>query len=98
MTKILKVILFATALAFTISVNAGEAEEAIAAARAAQKSAAKVGGEWRDIRKLIKSAERLLAKGKHQQAIKQAQKAEAQGRLGYIQATTQDNLHILGQD
>jgi hypothetical protein len=98
MTRILKVILFATTLAFTISVNAGEAEDAIAAARAAQKSAAKVGGEWRDIRKMIRKAEKLLAKGKHEKAIKLAQKAEAQGRLGYIQATTQDNLHILGQD
>ncbi|MDK1119184.1 MAG: hypothetical protein QGM50_10415 [Anaerolineae bacterium] len=95
MTKILKVALFASVLAFTITVNAGEAEDAIAAAKAAQKSAARVGGEWRDIRKLIRSAEKLLAQGKHEQAIKLAQKAEAHGRLGYIQATTQDYLQLM---
>ncbi len=72
------------------------AEAAIAAARDAQKHANSVGGEWRDVRKLIKRAEKLLAKGKIEKAIKMAKQAEAQAMLGYIQATSQtiDKLHI----
>lgn len=94
MTNTLKAILFATTLSFAISVNAGEAEDAIAAAKAAKSSASMVGGEWRDIGKMIKKAEKLLADGKIEEAIMQAMKAEAQGMLGHIQATTQSNLHI----
>ena len=94
MTKILQTIVLATALAFTFSVHAGEAEDAIMAAKAAQKSAKSVGGEWRDTGKMIKKAEALLADGNTEKAIKQARMAEAQGMLGHIQATTQSMLHI----
>ena len=71
-------------------------EVAIAAARDAQKQANSVGGEWRDVGKMIRKAEKLLAKGKTEDAIKMAERAEAQAMLGYIQATSQtiDNLHI----
>lgn len=73
-----------------------DAEKAIAAAKDARKQAASVGGEWRDIGKMIKKAEKLLKEGKTEEAAKMAEAAEAQGMLGYIQATSQtmDSLHI----
>lgn len=94
MTRILQTILLATALTFTITVQAGEAEDAIKDAKAAQMSAKSVDGEWRDTGKMIKKAEKLLAAGETDKAIKQARMAEAQGMLGHIQATTQGKLHI----
>lgn len=63
-----------------------EAEAAIAAADAARKKAASVGGEWRDTGKMIKKAEAAMKSGEFDQAIKLATKAEHQGELGYAQA------------
>ena len=84
--------------AFSMSATAADvdAEAAIAAAKEAQMQANSVGGEWRDTAKMIKRAEKLLKEGKHQEAAAMAQKAEAQGMLGYMQATSQtaDKLHI----
>jgi hypothetical protein len=62
----------------------------------AQKQAQSVGGQWRDTGKMIKQAEKLLKEGKTGEAEKLAREAEAQGMLGYMQATSQtmDNLHI----
>lgn len=100
MKNVLKTLLLAASVAVfsTASVNAGDmsAEAAIAAAKAAQKQANLVGGEWRDTAKMIKKAEKLLKEGKAKEAAKLAQEAEAQGMLGYMQATSQtkDNLHI----
>ena len=76
--------------------SAADAVAAIAAAKDAQKQANSVGGEWRDTGKMIKKAEKLLKEGKTEEAAKLAQQAEAQGMLGYMQATSQtsDNLHI----
>ena len=83
---------------YLASAHAGgmNAEAAIAAAKEAQKQARSVGGEWRDTDKMIKKAENLLKQGKDDEAAKLAQEAEAQGMLGYMQATSQtkDNLHI----
>lgn len=90
MIKIFRSILFAVTVCFAISAYAGEAEDAIKVAKAAQKKASEVGGEWRDTGKLIKNAEKLLAEGKTAKAIEQARKAEMQGNLGYIQATSQN--------
>ena len=90
MARIFKTILFVITVSFAISVHAGEAEDAIEAAKMAQKKASKVGGEWRDTGKMIKKAEKLLAEGKPKEAIKQARMAEKQGELGYIQATSQN--------
>jgi len=44
----------------------------------------------------VTKEEKLLKEGKDEDAAKLAQKAEAQGMLGYMQATAQtsDNLHI----
>ena len=73
-----------------------DADKAIAAAKDARKQAISVGGEWRDTGKMIKKAEALLKQGKTEEAAKMAAAAEAQGMLGYMQATSQtsDNLHI----
>jgi nucleoid-associated protein YgaU len=62
------------------------AEAAIAAADAALKKAASVGGEWRDSRKILKKAEAALKKGDYAKAIKLANQARRQGELGYAQA------------
>ena len=77
--------------AFSGSAIAGAAEDAIAAAKEAQKQAASVDGEWRDTGKMIKRAEKLLKEGKVSEAEKVAREAEAQGMLGYMQATSQAN-------
>jgi cell division protein FtsB len=88
--------LFSGACITPASAAGMSAEQAIAAAKDAQKQAASVGGEWRDTGKMIKKAEELLKAGKTEEAAKLAEAAEAQGMLGYMQATSQtsDNLHI----
>ncbi len=85
-----------TGAVFSSTAFAGAAEDAIADAKEAQKQANSVGGEWRDTKKMIKKAEQLLKEGKTAEAEKMAREAEAQGMLGYMQATSQtsDNLHI----
>jgi hypothetical protein len=101
MTKTLKNTLLAATIAvtgavFTTTAFAGAADDAIAAAKDAQKQAQSVGGQWRDTGKMIKKAEKMLKEGKAKEAEKLAREAEAQGMLGYMQATSQtkDNLHI----
>ncbi|MCB1787724.1 MAG: SoxXA-binding protein [Chromatiaceae bacterium] len=64
---------------------------ALADAKAEQAKAAKVGGEWRDTGKIIKSAEEAAAAGDYGKAKSLADKAAAQGRLGQQQAATQVN-------
>ncbi len=82
--------------AYMTSAHAVDAAAAIAAAKDAQKQAKSVGGEWRDTGKIIKKAEKLLKEGNAEKAAKMAAAAEAQGMLGYMQATSQtiDKLHI----
>jgi len=101
MNKTLKHTLLAASIALTGAVFsstafAGAADDAIAGAKDAQKQAKSVGGEWRDTGKMIKKAEKLLKQGKSDEAEKLAREAEAQGMLGYMQATSQtkDKLHI----
>ena len=103
MTRSIKTLLLAATFAVCsgaslISANAADMspEAAIAAAKDARKQAKSVGGEWRDTGKMIKKAEALLKAGKTEEATKMAEAAEAQGMLGYMQATSQtaDNLHI----
>jgi len=100
MTKTLQQLLAAASIAvaaaaFTASAFAGSAEDAIADAKAAQKQAHSVGGEWRDTGKMIKKAEKLLSEGKSDEAEKMARAAEAQGMLGYMQATSQSDMKDL---
>ena len=66
-----------------------EVKAAIAAAKAAQKKAAAAEGEWRDVGKFIKKAEKAAKEGKIEQAMKLAKKAQRQSELGYEQAMDQ---------
>jgi hypothetical protein len=98
---VLAVFLAAFASVTSTSVFAGgmandSAEDAISYAKAAQKRAASVKGEWRDTGKMIKKAEKLLATGKSKEAAKLANKAREQALLGYEQASSQASrgLHI----
>lgn len=92
MQTILKQLLLAATIAvFAGGAWAGAAEDAIADAKAAQKQARSVDGEWRDTGKMIKKAQKLLKDGKTAEAEKLAREAEAQGMLGYMQATSQAN-------
>ena len=70
------------------------AESAIAAAESARKKAASIDGEWRDTGKMIKKAQAALKKGDSTKAIKLANKAEKQGKLGYEQAQAQQTLKM----
>ncbi|WP_058554077.1 hypothetical protein [Thiohalocapsa sp. ML1] len=63
-----------------------EAQAAIAAAEAARKQAASVGGEWRDTAAMIKNAETLAGAGELDEAIKAAEAAKFQAERGYEQA------------
>lgn len=69
----------------------GTYESALAAAKAEQKKAASVGGEWRDTGKIITSAEEAAAAGDYAKAKSLADKAAEQGRLGQQQAASQVN-------
>ncbi len=61
-------------------------------AKAAQKRAASVEGEWRDIGKFLKKAQALAKKGDYEAAFKLARKAYIQGKLGYTQALSQQKV------
>ena len=66
-----------------------EYEKAVTGAKVAQKQAAAVGGEWRDVGKLIKDAEAAAAKKEYDTALNLAVEAKAQSELGYTQAISQ---------
>ena len=65
---------------------------AIKAAEAARKKAASVGGEWRDIGKIIKKAKKALKKGDEATALKLANKARIQGEIGYAKILSEREL------
>ena len=100
--KALKIISAAALVGMaSVSFNASAAdknaaEDALALAVAAYQQANSIGGAWRDTRKMIKKAEKLMEAGKFDEAVKQAKAAEMQGRLGYEQAHSQASgeLHI----
>ena len=68
-----------------------EYETALAEAKAAQKKAASVGGEWRDIGKFLKQADLEAGAGNYDKAIKLVNKAKFQAEAGYQQALDQKN-------
>ena len=87
-----KIALFAGSLFLTTTVFAStDADQAISAAEAAQKSASKVGYEWRDTGKLISKAKELAKQGKSSEAIKLAKKAEEQGKDAVAQYHSEVN-------
>ncbi len=61
-------------------------EKELAHAEAARKKAASVGGEWRDIKKILKKAKKAHKAGNDAKCLKLATKARRQGELGYAQA------------
>ena len=71
--------------------TAAEAEfnQAMAAAEASQDKAASVGGEWRDIGKIMKQAREAAASGDYDKALSLAETARLQGEIGYDQAMSQ---------
>ncbi len=72
--------------------DAAAAKSAISAAEAAVKKAAKVGGEWRDSKKkFIKKAKAAASKKDYAKAVKLANKAKAEGEMGYAQSMAEKN-------
>ncbi len=70
--------LLLTAGALNTTAFAGAVDDAIAAAKKAQKEAAALGFEWRDMGKMIKKAEALAKEGKTKKAIKIANTVAAE--------------------
>ncbi len=69
-----KFLLATLTLALSTTVMAQSADDAIKAAKAAQKEAKSLGFEWRDMGKTIKKAEAAAKDGKDKKAIKLANK------------------------
>lgn len=86
--------LVATAMFSGAAIAASKAdyEKAASAAKAAQKAASAVKGEWRDTGKLLKKAAAAAEKGDFAKAIKLAKAAEAQGKNGEQQAKEQTGV------
>jgi hypothetical protein len=74
--------------------KAATAEALIAAAEAARQKAAKVGGEWRDVGSMIKSAQTLMGAGEFDQAIQAASAAKFQAERGYEQAMAEKDADM----
>ena len=100
-TKILKftsliAMIFAVAIGCTSTSDTGgtsqeqAAKDAIAAAKEANTRAKAVGYEWRDTGKIIDSAEKALADGKYDEAIKLANKARKQAENAIAQKQAED--------
>jgi len=68
---------------------AGDFDALYKQAEAARAKAASVGGEWRDIGKILKKAKKAAADKKMDVAMKLAAKAKFQGEQGYKQAMAQ---------
>lgn len=81
-----KFILATLVLSLSSAVMAGAAEDAINAAKAAQKEAGAVGFEWRDMGKMIKKAEKAAKDGKADDAIKIADTVVMHGKEALKQA------------
>jgi hypothetical protein len=71
--------------------KAAMATAMIEAAKEAQARAASVGGEWRDVADMIKSAETLAGAGEHDQAVEAASAAKFHAERGYEQAMNERN-------
>lgn len=64
-------------------------DKALQAAKAAQQKAASVDGEWRDMGKMLKEADKLAEAGKFEEATALVRTVEQQGHRGYEQMTSQ---------
>jgi hypothetical protein len=71
--------------------KAAVAEAMIKAAEEAQAKAASVGGEWRDVADMIKSAKTLAGAGEFDEAIEVASTAKFHSERGYEQSLHERN-------
>ena len=78
--------------AAAVSGSAAGYESALVAAKAEQKKAAAVGGEWRDTGKLFKKAEQAAAAGDYAKATELAERARFESEMGQAQATEQADV------
>ncbi len=69
-----------------VAADADAANAACDSADTARKAAAQVGMEWRDIKKSIKKARKMVEKGDFEKAIELCEKATFQGEAGVTQA------------
>jgi len=69
-------------------------EKTLAEAKAAQKQAATVGGEWRDVGNMLKDAAKAAESGDYKAATKLAQTAKSQSELGYEQSLQQKSAKM----
>ena len=83
---------FTMGSAYAAGADKAAAEEAIAAAKASLEKAASVGGEWRDSGAMVKAAEKAVADGDFDTAVKKANAAAEQGQMGYDQAISQQDV------
>ncbi|GAA0417964.1 hypothetical protein GCM10009133_27930 [Cocleimonas flava] len=81
-----KFLLASLVLGLSSTAMAGGAQDAIDAAKKAQKEAAAVGMEWRDMGKTIKKAEEAAKDGKEKKAIKLANIVVMQSKESLKQA------------
>ena len=81
-----------TCLFSPLLVQASSYENAVNDANASIEKAKAVNYEWRDSRKLLKSAEKLNKAGKSSEAIKLVEKAKQQGELAVAQAEQQSGV------
>lgn len=72
--------------------SAAAYEAALSAAKAEQKKAAAVGGEWRDTGKVLKKAEEAAAAGDYAKATNLADRARFESEMGQQQAAEQVNV------
>ncbi len=66
-----------------------EAKAMLKKAKSNRAKAAEVGGEWRDVGKIIKQARKALKNGDYKKSVKLAEQAAEQGRLGHEQMVRQ---------
>jgi hypothetical protein len=68
-----------------------DAESAITAAEHEAMRADKMGGQWRDVADMIKTAKDAIKEDKFDEAVNLANTAKRQATLGIEQATSQKN-------
>ncbi|HXD44476.1 MAG TPA: hypothetical protein VN655_05005 [Pseudolabrys sp.] len=76
----------------SLAATADEAKSAIEKAETADKQAAALKNQWTTAEKALKNAKAAVAAGKFDDAVKQAQEAEALSNASAAQAKEQDKL------
>ncbi len=88
-SKLSLISLFSACLFTPVLTQAGSYEDAVKAANASIEQAKSVNYEWRDSRKLLKTADELYKQGKTDKAMSLVSKAKKQGEMAVIQAQMQ---------